>query len=117
MEKYRLKCWLNSVKEWLIETSVKISVKSRLQNLPGTNEICINLQLSATVTLQRKSIVAACMSLIEISRLTSLALRVLCRLFFCFFFFNFSLLFSSPIDHETVKYSWLFSFRSLNLPE
>ena len=35
MENYRLKGWLNSVKEWLIGTSVKISVKSRLQNLPG----------------------------------------------------------------------------------
>ena len=35
MENYRLKGCLNSVKEWLIGTSVKISVKSRLQNLPG----------------------------------------------------------------------------------
>ena len=35
MENYWLKGWLNWVEEWLIGTSVKASVKSRLQNLPG----------------------------------------------------------------------------------
>ena len=34
-ENHRLKGWLNSVKEWLIGTSVKISIKSPSQNLPG----------------------------------------------------------------------------------
>ena len=43
MENYRLKGWLNSVKEWVIGTSVKISVKSRLQNLPGLRMAIIRM--------------------------------------------------------------------------
>ena len=42
---YRLKGWLNSFKEWLVGTSVKISMKNRLQNLPGTMKIESNVKL------------------------------------------------------------------------
>ena len=38
-ENYRLKCWLNSVKEWLIGTSVKISVTELARVISYENRI------------------------------------------------------------------------------
>ena len=43
-ENYQLKGWLNSVKEWLTGTSIKISVQSWLQNLNLFRNILAILQ-------------------------------------------------------------------------
>ena len=48
MENYRLKGWLNSVKEWLIGTSVKISVKRRLQNSPRISQNTFSIFFSSS---------------------------------------------------------------------